>query len=117
MPRLEKCMVPSCLKATIYADIDECRTEGSCPVNSNCSNTIGSYSCICDIGFIFNGSDCIDIDECHHSPCHVNSSCINIIGHFYCICKEGFSGESFDCQSMNMYYISVHALTGSKFIV
>lgn len=41
-------------------DIDEC-TEGNamCPdENSHCTNTLGSYQCDCDTGFINNGTQC-----------------------------------------------------------
>ena len=39
----------------IFVDIDEC-TEGSDQCTQNCNNTIGSYVCSCDEGFI------IDVD-------------------------------------------------------
>ena len=40
----------------IFLDIDEC-TEGSRQCTQNCSNTIGSYVCSCNEGFI------IDVDR------------------------------------------------------
>lgn len=40
-------------------DIDEC-SEGSfsCPMNSQCINFPGSYSCQCNGGFVRNASEC-----------------------------------------------------------
>lgn len=34
-------------------DIDECNTgQASCGDNSDCTNTVGSYSCSCKTGFL-----------------------------------------------------------------
>ena len=45
----------------IYSDIDECALEAdNCDINSECSNTIGSYDCTCNMGYTGSGimSDC-----------------------------------------------------------
>lgn len=43
----------------IDVDIDECGAdEFVCDVNANCSNTDGSYNCICKPGFTGNGTSC-----------------------------------------------------------
>lgn len=43
----------------IDVDIDECAAgEFVCDVNANCSNTDGSYNCICKRGFTGNGTSC-----------------------------------------------------------
>ena len=40
-------------------DIDECTAESSpCDENANCTNTVGSYNCICKQGFSGNGTIC-----------------------------------------------------------
>ena len=38
-------------------DIDECLTE-SCHQNTTCNNTVGSYICLCDLGFTSDGIKC-----------------------------------------------------------
>ncbi|KAI6658133.1 Multidrug and toxin extrusion protein 1-like [Oopsacas minuta] len=46
-------------------DEDECKLEqNNC--EQNCKNTIGSYECHCDIGYVLgdDGISCLDIDEC-----------------------------------------------------
>ena len=42
----------------LYLDIDECSTANTCPANSTCSNTVGSFMCSCDSGFVKNGDLC-----------------------------------------------------------
>jgi len=36
-------------------DVDECKDSTICGVGGNCTNTIGSYNCSCDEGFIGGG--------------------------------------------------------------
>ena len=35
-----------------------CTKESMCPMNAPCSNTFGSYQCICKVGFLGNVTDC-----------------------------------------------------------
>lgn len=43
----------------ITPDIDECSNETSpCDENADCTNTEGSYSCACKIGFTGDGTTC-----------------------------------------------------------
>ena len=32
-------------------DVDECANQRSCPEHSTCHNSLGSYSCVCNLGF------------------------------------------------------------------
>ena len=41
-----------------YTDVDECLEEGVCPAGSRCMNTIGSYTCTCDAGYMNDGNAC-----------------------------------------------------------
>ena len=61
-------------------DVNECEEDlHNCTVNTNCVNTDGSYGCECKIGFIFDGIDCVDVDECLLDTSCVfdNSFCTN----------------------------------------
>ena len=44
----------------LYADINEC-TAGTytCPTNTGCVNTIGSYTCQCVAGYEASGNICV----------------------------------------------------------
>ena len=44
---------------TYLIDIDECSTNNLCHEKANCNNTIGSYTCACDLGYSGDGSSCL----------------------------------------------------------
>ncbi|PVD35911.1 hypothetical protein C0Q70_02880 [Pomacea canaliculata] len=97
-------------------DIDECAHSQppSCVANSTCSNTNGSYLCVCDTGYLslpdgnctgevdgactcrsgWTGGNCSDdINECtahSSSPCVANSTCHNTNGSYLCVCDTGY---------------------------
>ncbi|CAH3196322.1 unnamed protein product, partial [Porites evermanni] len=67
--------------------------------NSVCQNTVGSYKCLCNVGYTGDGKPCNDIDECStntHS-CDVNAVCSNTEGSYVCTCKAGFTGDGRTC--------------------
>ncbi|XP_072643652.1 adhesion G protein-coupled receptor E1 isoform X1 [Canis lupus baileyi] len=76
----------------ICTDINECLSSGVCQEHAECINTLGSYKCRCQVGFITHNSICEDIDECSQdpSPCGPNSVCTNTLGSYSCSCLEGF---------------------------
>jgi len=42
----------------VYVDIDECATDsGGCDDNSDCVNSVGSFTCECHAGHARNGGD------------------------------------------------------------
>ncbi|VDI38553.1 Hypothetical predicted protein [Mytilus galloprovincialis] len=72
-------------------DINECLDgTDNCPANSNCTNTDGSFTCICLDGFRTVGSECQDIDECTERTSGCEQICANSDGSFTCSCVYGF---------------------------
>ncbi|XP_072458159.1 adhesion G protein-coupled receptor E1 isoform X5 [Notamacropus eugenii] len=86
-------------------DVDECsQSPKPCGANTNCTNTVGGYTCNCLPGFssphgnywnpdITGPSQCTDVDECSQSsnPCGPNTNCTNTFGGHTCNCLPGFS--------------------------
>ncbi|XP_019412229.1 PREDICTED: hemicentin-1 isoform X1 [Crocodylus porosus] len=68
-------------------DIDECETRDAC--QHECRNTLGSYHCVCPIGYrlMINGKTCQDVDECLEQNIHCGSNrmCFNMRGSYQCI--------------------------------
>uniref|UniRef100_A0A3B4AED0 Uncharacterized protein n=1 Tax=Periophthalmus magnuspinnatus TaxID=409849 RepID=A0A3B4AED0_9GOBI len=87
-------------------DVDECLSPGLCGPNSFCSNTVGSYRCVCPPGSRLSPEgQCTgtrpspDIDECERAPCHHEASCSNTQGSYRCECKPGFTGDGLRCEN------------------
>ncbi|XP_047633267.1 adhesion G protein-coupled receptor E1 isoform X2 [Phacochoerus africanus] len=76
-------------------DINECLQSGVCPEHSQCSNSLGSYSCSCHVGFTSTNSICEDVDECANPrACPEHASCRNSVGSYSCVCKPGFESST-----------------------
>ena len=43
---------------TILSDIDECQEESPCDSNAQCTNSIGSFTCVCNEGYSGDGRTC-----------------------------------------------------------
>ena len=104
----------------VCLDIDECNLNISmCQPDSYCDNTIGSYLCICNVGYSGDGFinctskfrspywymikpfNClIDINECEVNAhdCDDNAACNDTIGSFICACNFGYSGNGTFCS-------------------
>lgn len=75
--------------------------------------------CVCKEGFIGNGINCSDIDECQTGVhlCPLNAYCINTLGSHSCECHEGYKdgipGEAMACvdvdECMESKPCNVHA--------
>ncbi|XP_073252197.1 uncharacterized protein [Porites lutea] len=92
----------NCYNYTCFKDLDECATNAyTCGVNAECRNTVGSYRCVCKVGFSGDGYTCNDIDECASGTddCHRTlASCTNTIGSFICSCGYQYTGDGRICS-------------------
>uniref|UniRef100_A0A2I3TMZ4 EGF-like module receptor 1 n=1 Tax=Pan troglodytes TaxID=9598 RepID=A0A2I3TMZ4_PANTR len=76
-------------------DINECLSSTVCPEHSDCVNSMGSYSCSCQVGFISRNSTCEDVDECADPrACPEHATCNNTVGNYSCFCNPGFESSS-----------------------
>ena len=64
---------------------------------ATCVDTMGSFYCICDVGYDKQRPDaaCTDIDECLKGThnCGADANCLNAPGSFSCRCPMGFNGD------------------------
>ena len=61
-------------------DVNECSAgTDNCSANAACTNTPGSFSCACNMGYSGNGVTCNDINECAlgTDACDTNATCTN----------------------------------------
>ncbi|XP_043562346.1 fibrillin-2-like [Chiloscyllium plagiosum] len=73
-------------------DIDECKVMPNLCLNGQCINTLGSYRCLCKLGYTtdLTGTACIDLDECSQAPKPCNFICKNTEGSYHCSCPRGY---------------------------
>jgi hypothetical protein len=93
-------------------DINECTTyTHQCANHALCSNTAGSYTCACNIGYtgdgMAQGGGCRDIDDCASDPCDYGE-CTDVGAAAYrCTCQEGYT--DFNCDfDINECYLKTH---------
>ncbi|XP_053389061.1 uncharacterized protein LOC128552082 [Mercenaria mercenaria] len=75
----------------ISEDTDECEVaNGGC--QHICHNTVGSYECSCNTGYILsdNGGTCSDVNECAIQNGGCDHRCTNRQGTFRCVCNIGY---------------------------
>ena len=84
--------------------IEECPDDYSskCHEQAKCINAVGTFTCICKQGFIGDGSNCTNVNECLNNPCNSNSICNDTFGSFNCSCKEGYlQKDKLTCQDID----------------
>eukprot|EP00933_Yihiella_yeosuensis_P070771 TRINITY_DN78936_c0_g1_i1.p1 TRINITY_DN78936_c0_g1~~TRINITY_DN78936_c0_g1_i1.p1 ORF type:complete len:1155 (+),score=147.67 TRINITY_DN78936_c0_g1_i1:493-3465(+) len=93
-------------KRRVCKDLDECyinmmarKANASFPkwpCDEVCLNTIGSFQCGCNRGYVINYdlNTCKDLDECStgRNTCSKYAYCTNTAGSYTCKCKPGYSG-------------------------
>ena len=85
-------------------DIDECQQASVCGDNSACTNTIGSYTCTCNVWYNSpDGANCTDINECvvWTDTCSDNAVCTNTDGWFDCVCSPWYTGDWETCADID----------------
>lgn len=69
------------------------QTSDNCGPLGKCQNLMGSYTCLCPLGYRSTGNNtgCVDVDECTENEgiCE-DGTCINTEGGVICECPEGF---------------------------
>ncbi|KAL7740676.1 hypothetical protein ACLKA6_000045 [Drosophila palustris] len=83
-------------------DIDECKMGFfRCPEHASCHNSIGSYRCQCNDGYVANGTfSCLSAaDLCPDgSVCSRNAECVPTDSyHYQCRCSVGWAGNGQIC--------------------
>uniref|UniRef100_A0A7M6DLB4 EGF-like domain-containing protein n=1 Tax=Clytia hemisphaerica TaxID=252671 RepID=A0A7M6DLB4_9CNID len=65
----------------------------------DCYNESGIQFCQCKQGFVGDGYNCRDRDECTTGSnfCDQNALCINTFGSYRCSCNQGYTGDGRTC--------------------
>ena len=82
----------------VIVDVNECASR-PCDSNAQCTDTIGSFQCTCNQGFVGNGEVCSQLPPqsgCDtSSPCATDAICSMANGGYACQCKPGYTGDGF----------------------
>ncbi|KAK6631430.1 hypothetical protein RUM44_005957 [Polyplax serrata] len=96
-------------------DIDECLAIPNLCKNGRCTNTLGSYKCICNKGYQVDstGTLCKDINECNQFPLPCQFTCSNTEGSFTCSCPFGYilNSDGTSCRDINECMTGQHVCT------
>ena len=53
-----KFIQPNATNGTTCIDINECSSANDCAASARCTNTVGSYACVCNLGYSGDGKTC-----------------------------------------------------------
>jgi len=100
----------------VCVDIDECEERTHrCDLAASCSNTIGSYDCVCPAGLAGDGFTCLDVDECApdarpvRGGCHEHADCHNTHQGHNCVCRDGWRGDGYSCVDIDECLENTHS--------
>ena len=91
---LKKFSVQKKVRASPFWDLSPQNARFKPVKEEICSDTEGSYECICDNGYEMKGTRCIDINECLYDRCPPIYNCRNSIGSYFCDCTKGFAYDT-----------------------
>jgi hypothetical protein len=83
------------LNAYTIANLCNSSVATSCHKDAKCELTLGLYMCRCRPGYIGDGRDCKEIDECvvGGDNCNAQASCVEFPGGHRCACPAGYEGN------------------------
>ncbi|XP_076141885.1 uncharacterized protein LOC143124336 isoform X2 [Alosa pseudoharengus] len=100
--------VCSCLNGTVAVRGGVCVEPSSecdppCHLYGLCHPSPAGFQCVCDVGFVGDGSVCSDVDECQRDDvCPQNETkCLNKPGSYDCVCRTGFTQNGTDCVDID----------------
>ncbi|XP_072043966.1 uncharacterized protein [Amphiura filiformis] len=74
--------------------VNECEEDmDTCGTNADCHDRDNGYECTCKPGFMGNGFQCEDINECASSPCLNGGTCVHDVDGYKCSCADGYMGN------------------------
>jgi len=100
-----------------FADINECAANATiCLSNSACTNTVGSYVCVCNNGVT--QANCIGTSYCSNSTYNVcavgTGTCTNTGTGVNCTCNTGYQGNGINCTGHLLFFSALNLLISNS---
>eukprot|EP00035_Acanthoeca_spectabilis_P021110 m.436374 g.436374 ORF g.436374 m.436374 type:complete len:1646 (-) comp17967_c0_seq1:2147-7084(-) len=79
----------------------------NCDTFATCVDTVGSFTCGCNVGFSGDGVACTSVDECTLGTdnCDATAQCTNTLGSFTCACNAStHAGDGVTCSLRTLGY-------------
>ena len=107
---------PNSTTTSTTTTTDECN---KCHLQATCSNTDDGFDCKCNSGFLGNGIDCTDINECENgqNDCDTHATCSNTIGSYSCTCDVGYDGDGIQCSAYAVLILSTRETSNKPMLV